>query len=104
MVDPATGVPTKPWWYVINRLVTRTGGTLGVDSAVLQAALAQAEADAMAAQATATLALLEDDDVHAVAMPQIRSLQTMWALSDEPESINVDSVVLLSLALSDETP
>ena len=104
LVDPATGVPTKPWWYLINRLVTRTGGPVGVDSATVQAAVAQAEADAAAALAVATQALMEDDDTFAVAMPQVHSLQVALALSDTPDHVDTDSIILLSLALQDESP
>src|ERR1700744_4081989 len=91
LADPTTGAPTKAWWYVFNRLVTRTGGPTGIDSSTVQASVAQAIAAAAAAQDVATLGLMEDDYTFAVAMPQVLGLEVALALSDAPDHVDADS-------------
>ena len=56
LIDPATGHVTMPWWYVFQRLLARTGGSIGVDALAVEAAANAATAAAATATTAATAA------------------------------------------------
>lgn len=49
--DPATGAVTPAWYQFFLRLVTRTGGALGVDTSALQTQVTQETVDRQASDA-----------------------------------------------------
>lgn len=67
MVDPTTGRPTEPWWYVQQSLLNRTGGPAGVSSDDVLSVAETALADAGAAQSTANTALATADTAQTTA-------------------------------------
>lgn len=67
VVNPGTGIMTEVWWYVLQRLLVRTGGSQGISSAAVQAVAQQAEADAQIAITDAAAALTAAEAAQATA-------------------------------------
>ena len=56
MVDPETGMPTPVYYNVMQRFLTRTGGTVGTNAAIIAYNANAAQATATAAQTSANAA------------------------------------------------
>lgn len=100
LVLGSAGAFSKPWWYVIQSLLKRTGGAPGVNITEVQTQVAQS-------QNLALYGLMDDDDVAAQASVNIAGLTALVesqgveiALADLPDRVAVNNV----LAAMGDTP
>ena len=68
IADLATGYPARSWWYVLQRLVARTGGATGLSTG-------DAAGDAL-------FSLMDDDETGPLALARVGGVEVALAMTD----------------------